>query len=202
MKILITGFDPFGGEETNPSEEVLRLLPEIPGAEIRKRVLPTVFGIASSILCDAVEAFLPDAVVCLGQAGGRAGITVERVAINVRDASLPDNLKKQPEDETIAVDGETAYFATLPIKAIVKAIDASGLKASISNTAGTFVCNDVLYSLLHFARKNYPHMKCGFIHLPYTFEQVRDKPAGTEFMYMENILRGVQIAIETIIKEA
>lgn len=202
MKILITGFDPFGGEDTNPSEDVLRMLPEIPGAEIRKRILPTAFGTAASILCNAVESFQPDAVVCLGQAGGRAGITVERVAINVRDASLPDNMKKQPVDEPIVPDGETAYFATLPIKAIVKKIDAAGIKASVSNSAGTFVCNDVLYSLLYFASTKYPKMKCGFIHLPYTREQVKDKPAGTEFMNMENILRGVIIALETIIEEA
>lgn len=201
MKILITGFDPFGGEETNPSEEVLRMLPEIPGAEIRKRVLPTAFGTAASILCNAVEVFQPDAVVCLGQAGGRAGITVERVAINVRDASLPDNMKKQPVDEPIIPGGDTAYFTTLPIKAIVRKIDAAGIKASISNTAGTFVCNDVLYSLLHLGKTKYPHMRCGFIHLPYTREQVKDKPAGTEFMNMENILRGVQIALEAIIEE-
>ena len=140
MKILITGFEPFGGESINPAYEAVKLLPDtVCGAQIVKLEVPTVFGKAGDILHAAVAEHRPDAVICVGQAGGRAAITPERVAINIMDGRIADNAGFMPVDRTIRTDGENAYFSTLPIKAMVAAIRAEGIPAEVSNTAGTYV---------------------------------------------------------------
>ena len=148
MTILITAFDPFGGDEANISQQLLEALPEeLDGAALRKLLLPTVFGAAAERAVAEAERIRPDAIVCLGQAGGRTAITPERVGINCMDASLPDNAGRQPRDEAI-LPGGAAYFATLPLRDMAEAIRAAGVPAQISNTAGT-LCATVCSSLLH-----------------------------------------------------
>lgn len=199
MKILVTGFDPFGGEAINPAwEAVSRLSKEIEGAEIVTVQIPTVFGDSAKRLFEAVDEHQPDAVVCVGQAGGRFGITPERVAINVDDARIADNKGQQPLDTVIQADGAPAYFTTLPVKAMVEAVKKAGLPASLSNTAGTFVCNHIMYQNLYYLAKHYPKTQGGFIHVPYVTEQVVDKP-GQASMALADIVKGLTVCIETIV---
>jgi len=154
MKILLTGFDPFGGESINPSWEVVRRIPQnIKGAEIKGIQIPTVFQKSFEVLKNEIEIFQPDVVICVGQAGGRQGITPERIAINIDDARIADNEENQPIDFPIQEDGESAYFSTLPIKAMVDKMTSSGFPASVSNTAGTFVCNHIMYEALYITSK-------------------------------------------------
>ena len=150
MKILVTGFDPFGGETVNPAYEAVKLLPDsIAGAQIIKLQVPTRFALSSTVLEAAVNEHRPDAVICVGQAGGRSAITPERVAINLADASIPDNAGDQPVDEPIRKDGAPAYFTSLPVKAMVQKMRAAGIPAALSYTAGSFVCNSLMYTLLY-----------------------------------------------------
>ena len=199
MKILVTGFDPFGGERVNPALEAVKSLPsEIHGAEIHWVEIPTVFYKSAEVLETAIVHFQPDAVLCIGQAGGRASLTPERVAINQDDARIPDNQGNQPIDEPIRMDGEVAYFSTLPIKAMVQAIKEEGLPATVSNTAGTFVCNHLMYQALYLADKKFPNMRAGFMHIPYMTEQVVNKP-NTASMNLTDIVRGIEAAIGAIV---
>ena len=199
MKILVTGFDPFGGEAINPAWEAVSRLPkEIEGAEIVTVQIPTVFGDSAKRLFEAVEEQQPDAVVCVGQAGGRFGITPERVAINVDDARIADNKGQQPLDTVIQADGAPAYFTTLPVKAMVEAVKKAGLPASLSNTAGTFVCNHIMYQNLYYLANHYPNTQGGFIHVPYVTEQVVDKP-GQASMALADIVKGLTVCLETLV---
>lgn len=198
MKILVTGFDPFGGEPINPALEAVKKLPEtIQGAEIIKLEIPTVFGKSFEVVQSAIEKHQPDVVVNIGQAGGRFTISPERIAINVDDARIPDNEGNQPVDEKIQEDGESAYFTQLPIKAMVSAIKKAGIPGSVSNTAGTFVCNHIMYQVQYLIHKKYPHLKGGFIHVPYIPEQVVEK-GDQPYMSLEDITRGLTKAIEAI----
>ena len=194
MKIIVTGFDPFGGETINPSIECVKALPEIEGVELIRLELPTVFKESAKRLNDVIKDVKPDAVLSVGQAGGRAGITMERIAINVDDARIPDNISQQPIDEAIQLDGEAAYFSTLPIKRIVKAIREAGIPAEVSNSAGTFVCNHIMYQALFAATKADKPFKAGFMHIPFIPEQTTDKPS----LPLEESTKALQIAIETI----
>lgn len=194
MKIIVTGFDPFGGETINPSIECVKALPEIEGVELIRLELPTVFKESAKRLNEVIKDVKPDAVLSVGQAGGRAGITMERIAINVDDARIPDNISQQPIDEEIQVEGEAAYFSTLPIKRIVKAIREAGISAEVSNTAGTFVCNHIMYQALFAATKADKPFKAGFMHIPFIPEQTTDKPS----LPLEESTKALQIAIETI----
>lgn len=199
MKILVTGFDPFGGEKVNPALEAVKLLPkEIHGAEVYWAEIPTVFYKSAEVLEAEIVQYQPDVVLCIGQAGGRASLTPERVAINQDDARIPDNQGNQPIDEPICMDGEAAYFSTLPIKAMVEAIKSEGLPAAVSNTAGTFVCNHLMYQALYLADKKFPHMRAGFMHIPYMTEQVVNKP-NTSSMCLRDIVRGIEVAIGAIV---
>ncbi len=199
MKILVTGFDPFGGEKTNPALEAVKRLPAvIKGAEILKLEIPTVFGKCAKIVAASIEQEHPDYVVHIGQAGGRYGITPERVAINIDDARIPDNEGNQPIDTVIQPDGENAYFSQLPIKAMVTYIHKVGLPASVSNTAGTFVCNHIMYQTLHLTNTKYPDIKAGFIHVPFLPEQVINRP-NTPSMSLEDIVKGLTAAMEAIV---
>ena len=199
MKILVTGFDPFGGEKVNPALEAVKSLPsEIHGAEVYWVEIPTVFYKAAEVLETAIVRFQPDAVLCIGQAGGRTSLTPERVAINQDDARIPDNQGNQPIDTPIRLDGEAAYFSTLPIKAMVQAIKEVGLPATVSNTAGTFVCNHLMYQALYLADKKFPNMRAGFMHIPYMTEQVINKP-NTASMNLTDIVRGIEAAIGAIV---
>lgn len=194
MKIIVTGFDPFGGEKINPSIECVKALPDIEGVELIRLELPTVFKESAKRLNEVINDVKPDAVLSVGQAGGRAGITMERIAINVDDARIPDNISQQPIDETIQSEGEAAYFSTLPIKRIVKAIREAGISVEVSNSAGTFVCNHIMYQALFAATKADKPFKAGFMHIPFIPEQTTDKPS----LPLEESTKALQIAIETI----
>ena len=199
MKILVTGFDPFGGEKVNPALEAVKSLPSvIQGAEIRWVEIPTVFYKSAEVLEAEIVRHQPDVVLCIGQAGGRASLTPERVAINQDDARIPDNQGNQPIDIPIRLDGEAAYFSTLPIKAMVQAIKEVGLPATVSNTAGTFVCNHLMYQVLYLSDKKFPNMRAGFMHIPYMTEQVVNKP-NTASMCLRDIVRGIEAAIGAIV---
>ena len=167
MTILITAFDPFGGGETNASMEVLRALPErIAGAAIRTLIVPTVFGLSARLAAEELDRCGADGVICLGQAEGRTALTPERVAVNVMDARMSDNAGYQPADEPVVPGGPAAYFSTLPIRAMAEAMNAAGAPAAVSNTAGTFVCNDLMYTLLYVLEREFPTSRGGFIHVP------------------------------------
>ena len=199
MKILVTGFDPFGGEKVNPALEAVKLLSsEINGAELHWVEIPTVFYKSAEVLEAEINRYHPDVVLCIGQAGGRASLTPERVAINQDDARIPDNQGNQPIDTPIRLDGEAAYFSTLPIKAMVQAIKEVGLPATVSNTAGTFVCNHLMYQALYLADKKFPHMRAGFMHIPYMIEQVINKP-NTASMNLADIVKGIEATIGAIV---
>ncbi|NLY47205.1 MAG: pyroglutamyl-peptidase I [Tissierella sp.] len=176
MKVLITGFDPFGGENINPAYEAIKGLEDnISGMKIIKKEIPTVFYKSIEMLEKLIIDENPDLVICVGQAGGRFDISLERVAINIDDARIKDNDGNQPIDERIFEDGENAYFSSLPIKRMAMKIREAGIPANISNTAGTFVCNHIMYGLLYLIDKKYPDIRGGFIHVPYLPEQVVSK---------------------------
>lgn len=198
MKILLSCFEPFGEDETNASCEAVAALPDsIGGAEIIKVRVPTVFGKSADCLRKAIEAHNPDAVICVGQASGRFGITPERVAINLIDARIPDNEGAQPKDIPIVAEGPAAYFSTLPVKRMVAAMQQEGIPASVSNTAGTYVCNQLMYALMHFIHTEHLSIMGGFVHVPYTATQAAktNKPS----MAVSLITQGLTICIETIL---
>lgn len=201
MKVLITGFDPFGGESINPAYEAVKLLPDtVAGAQVIKLEIPTIFNKAGEAVEEGIKEHNPDVVICVGQAGGRSSITIEKVAINLQEARIPDNSGEQPLDLPIKTDGENAYFTNLPCKAVVKEIREAGIPAHISYTAGTFVCNDVMYNLLYMIDKKYNHIRGGFIHVPYVMSQVVEKPMGTCAMSTETIAKGLELAIKAIVE--
>ncbi|WP_033347235.1 pyroglutamyl-peptidase I [Kitasatospora aureofaciens] len=175
-RVLITGFEPFDGADVNPSWEVARLVADTPpdGLLVTPIRLSCVFGQAAEELRAAIREFTPDLVVCLGQAAGRPDVTVERVAINVDDARIPDNAGRQPVDQPVAPGGPAAYFSTLPVKACVAAVRQAGVPASLSHTAGTFVCNHVFYALMHLLATELPTVRGGFVHIPALPEQALD----------------------------
>lgn len=190
-KLLITGFDPFDGASVNPSWEAVKLLPEqIGGYELCKLQIPTVFGLAAATVLEKAAEVQPDVIISVGQAGGRAAVTPERIGINVRDARISDNAGISPKDEIIAPDGPDGLFSSLPVKAMISAIQDAGLPAAISNTAGTFVCNDVLYSLLH--RYAGTGVRCGFIHVPYLPEQ------GSPSLTLEQTVQALTAALSVL----
>lgn len=198
MKILVTGFDPFGGESINPAlEAVKKLKKQIGQAEIITLEIPTVFKKSLEKIEEAIQLHKPDVVVSIGQAGGRFGITPERVAINMDDARIEDNEGNQPIDTCIFEDGENAYFTNLPVKAMVTELVKQGIPATLSNTAGTFVCNHVMYGILYMIDKKYPHMRGGFIHVPYTTQQAAVK-AQTPSMSIEDITKGLEICLKVM----
>ena len=199
MKILVTGFDPFGQDTINPALEAVKQLPnEILGASIIKLEIPTMFHQAANVVNLAIQQHQPDIVVHIGQAGGRFGITPERIAINLDDARIADNSSQQPIDQLIAENGPAAYFSQLPVKAMVANMQEVGIPATVSNSAGTFVCNHIMYQTLHYCQMNYPQIQSGFIHVPYLPQQVADK-ASLPSMDLETIVQGLVISIETII---
>ena len=199
MKLLLTAFDPFGGERINPAlESVKKVADKIGNVDIFKLEVPTVFLKSIAAVKAEMDRLRPDVVLCIGQAGGRFEVTPERVAINMDDARIPDNEGNQPLSAAIFEDGDPAYFASLPIKAIAKAIRDIGLPSSVSNTAGTFVCNHLMYGVLYHIHRSYPNMKGGFIHVPYIPEQVVDNHPSTPYMALADITRAIEAAIGAI----
>ena len=193
--ILVTGFEPFGGEGVNPSWEICKRLPrEIAGRRVETCRVPCEFRTAIEVVAESIERLQPELVVSIGQAGGRSQLGVERVAINVDDARAPDNAGNQPVDEPVAENGPPAYFATLPVKAMVAAMRRAGIPAELSNTAGTYVCNHLMYGVLHFLAASGKNARAGFIHVPYAEEQVLDK-RGVPAMSLVSMARGIEAAI-------
>lgn len=194
MKVLVTGFEPFGEEKVNPSWEAVKMLPDVVGdAEIVKYQLPVSFKKVRELLPEIISKEKPEVIILTGQAGGRVNITVERVAINVMDSTKEDNDGYKPEDEPIFEDAPAAYFSTLPIKRIVRALRENKIPAMVSNTAGTYVCNTAMFTALHYVATNNLNAKAGFIHVPYIPEQVLEKNAPS--MPLEMIKRAIEIAI-------
>ena len=201
MTILITAFDPFGGEKINPAWEAVQGLPdEIGGAKLVKLQIPTVFGNASEVIVRRIKEVRPDFILSIGQAGGRSAMTVEFVGINWQDGRIPDNSGFQPVGELLEKEGETAYFSTLPVTAMVLAMREAGVPAFISYSAGTFVCNAVLYRVLHHIHSNQLEAKAGFIHVPYSTGQGVTKPVGTPTMDLETIKAGIEAALRAMIE--
>ncbi|ASZ06827.1 MULTISPECIES: pyroglutamyl-peptidase I [Enterococcus] len=201
MKVLVTGFDPFGGDKVNPAYEAVKKMPaEIAGAEIIKLEVPTVFGKSSQVVREAIKEHQPEIVICVGQAGGRSAVSFERVAINLAEARIPDNEGNQPFDTALEEDGPAAYFTTLPIKAMTKNVHDHGLPAYISYTAGTFVCNDIMYRLLHVLHTEFPTIRGGFIHVPFSPDQVIERPVGTASMSLADIADSLTYAVEAAIE--
>ena len=194
MKVLVTGFDPFGGERVNASLEAVRLLPARVGAiEIATTTLPTSYGRSLPALEAAIARAKPEIVLCVGQAGDRAALCVERVAVNIQDARIPDNDGAQPVDRQVVAGGPAAYLATLPVRAAVAALRAEALPAELSMSAGTFVCNHVFYALMHLAATRHHAFRGGFLHVPCLREQA---PAGAPSIALEEIVRGIRIVLE------
>ncbi|AEC52126.1 pyrrolidone-carboxylate peptidase [Pyrococcus sp. NA2] len=197
MKVLITGFEPFGGDDKNPTSEIAETLngKKIGDAEVVSFVLPVSFKRAREKLIKILDEVKPDIAISLGLAPGRTHISVERVAINIIDARIPDNDGEQPKDEPIVEGGPVAYFATIPTREIVEEMKRNGIPAVLSYTAGTYLCNFVMYLTLHTsATKGYPK-KAGFIHVPYTPDQVLEK-RNTPSMSLDLEIKGVEIAIK------
>ena len=189
--LLITGFDPFGGETINPAWEAVKLLPDqIADFRLRKLQIPTVFGKAAEEVLRATEKENPDIILCIGQAGGRAEVTPERIAVNIKDARIPDNEGNRPQGEYIIDSAPAAYFATVPVKQMAQAIREKGLPGKVSNTAGTFVCNETLYRLLHHYQGK--RTQVGFVHVPYLPTQ------GTPSLPIEQTTAALKAAIETL----
>ncbi|ATH59321.1 MULTISPECIES: pyroglutamyl-peptidase I [Staphylococcus] len=200
MKILVTGFDPFGGDTINPALEAVNLLPyEIQGHTIEKLETPTVFNKSKVTIENKLKATHFDIVLAIGQAGGRFELTPERIGINIDDARIPDNEGNQPIDEMIQSSGDAAYFSNLPVKRMTEAIKTAGVPARLSNTAGTFVCNHILYQLGFLQATQFPNIKFGFIHVPFIPEQVTDKPEQPS-MSIQTIAKGLKAALEAIIE--
>ncbi|CNG24041.1 pyroglutamyl-peptidase I [Yersinia frederiksenii] len=199
--VLITGFEPFGGERVNPSWEVVKQLNDLMlgGVRVVARQLPCAFGEALTALNAVMDDVQPTLVLAIGQAGGRADITIERVAINIDDARIPDNLGHQPVDQPIVEGGPAAYFTRLPIKAMVQGIRDAGIPASVSQTAGTYVCNHVMYGLLHRLNQMNSDVKGGFIHIPYLPEQAVAHP-GAPSMSTQSVLIALELAISVALQ--
>ena len=196
MRVLITGFEPFGGETVNPSWEVARALDgeRIAGAQVAALQLPCRFGEAGHVLAQALAADALAAVIALGQAARRSDLSVERVAINVDDAPIPDNGGDRPVDRPIVAGAPAGYFSSLPIKRIVAAVRAAGVPASVSQTAGTFVCNHLFFTLAHLIATRHPRVRGGFIHLPMLPEQAAAWE-GMPSLALETMIIGVRAAV-------
>lgn len=197
MKILLTAFDPFGGETVNPALKAVSLVKAPEGVELVKLEVPTVFGKSVDVVADTMERERPDAVVCVGQAGGRSAVTPERVAINLMDAGIADNEGNIPVDLPVVPGGENALFSTLPVKAIVAAIQAAGIPAQFSCSAGTFVCNQLLYGVLNLCKEKFPDTLAGFIHVPFLPEQTVDRPQMPS-LPLSSIVTALEAALSCI----
>ena len=187
-KLLITGFDPFGGETINPAWEAVKLLPDqIGDYSLTKLQIPTVFAAGAQAVLATAQSLQPDLILCIGQAGGRSAVTPERIAVNIRDARIADNEGNQPRGEYVALDGPAAYFATVDVIALAEAAASRNIPATVSNSAGAFVCNDVFYTLLH--RYDQTNTRVGFIHVPWLPQQ------GTPSLPLEQTVSALEAMI-------
>ncbi|KAF7773799.1 pyroglutamyl-peptidase [Pseudoalteromonas citrea] len=198
--VLITGFAPFGGEKINPSWQAVQALEglNIDGFAIHTKELPCEFDTSISVLQGAINKYSPHVVLCIGQAGGRADISIERVAINVNDARIADNAGAQPIDTPVVATGPAAYFTNLPIKRIQQALHQSDIPASISNTAGTYVCNHIMYGLMHEITLHHQNIKGGFVHIPYLPSQAVHHN-GAPSMSQETVISALKVIVTAAI---
>lgn len=197
MRILATGFAPFGGESLNPSWEAAKRLPRVlAGADITALELPTEFAAGVRAVLEAVERCGPDIVLCLGQAGGRRCVTIEKIAINHIDAAIPDNAGCQPKQQPVVRGGPAAYFATVPVEQMAHAVRAEGMPCEVSYSAGVYVCNCVMYSVLHHAAAHRPRLRAGFIHVPYSAEQLAGRDISQPCLPQADITRAAACAIK------
>ena len=193
-RLLITGFDPFGGADINPSWEAVKRLPDqIGDLQLTKIEIPTVFGLAAQTVLDVARDLQPDAIICVGQAGGRDAVTPELYGVNLRHARIVDNAGNQPLAQPMVQGAPATYASTLPVRDMVRAVCREGLPCRLSYSAGRFVCNDVLYTLLHYYRGT--DTKVGFVHVPYLPEQAKD---GQPSMTLDEIVQALEIIIEVI----
>lgn len=199
MKILLTAFEPFNGRDINPSQLILEKIEAPEGVALIKELLPVEFNATTEILKGLLKQHQPDVVISLGQAGNRPEISVERVAVNLDNCrssngqkTIADNAGDVPVDEPIVADGPQAYFSNLPVWEMVTAMQEAGVPAAVSYTAGTYVCNHVMYIVLHEVATNYPDMKAGFIHVPFLPEQ---NPATGYTMELTEMVKGIQVCI-------
>ncbi|CAH9060837.1 Pyrrolidone-carboxylate peptidase [Pseudoalteromonas holothuriae] len=199
--ILLTGFAPFGGESINPSWQAVSVLEgeHIGGCIIHTKELSCEFDTSLRELHQAIDKYAPQLVLCVGQAGGRADISIERVAINVNDARIADNAGKQPIDTQVIAGAPSAYFTNLSIKRILMALQQAELPASISNSAGTYVCNHVMYGLMHMINQHDTHIKGGFIHIPYLPSQALHHPNAPS-MSLDMVLSALKVIITSAIQ--
>ena len=203
-RVLVTAFQPFGGETVNSSQQAVQLLaqlPQTPGVELTTAVLPVEFTRAVEILQKTVEACKPELVICVGAANGRAAVTVERFAINLDDALIPDNAGYQPVDEPVVAGGPVAYASTLPVGAVVDALLAAGIPTTKSSTAGTYVCNHVFYALMHLIATREPQLRGGFIHVPYVHEQVLGRADAPPSLSLATITEALRLTVEVSARE-
>ena len=191
--ILLTGFDPFGGGAHNPSWLIAQALhgQRIAGHQVVAAQLPTVFGQSLQRLQSLLQEHQPSITLCLGLAGGRAALSIERIGININDARIPDNCGAQPIDTPVQVGGPAAYFASLPIKTMLRAVQRAGVPCEVSQTAGTFVCNHVLYGLMHLLAQGAAPQgaRGGFVHVPWLSGQ------GEPHLPLRNMVRGIHAAL-------
>jgi pyroglutamyl-peptidase len=201
VKLLLTGFEPFGSSAVNPSEQAARAITAagVDGAQIALAILPVDRARGPAALLAAVDAERPDAVLCLGLASGRSALSIERLAVNLLDFRIPDNAGVQVSDEPVAPGGPTAYFATLPVRAMLDAVRAAGVPAELSLSAGTFLCNQVLYALLHRLAAGGAGTRAGFIHVPALPEQAAQAGPAAPSMSLETTVAGVRAAIGALI---
>ena len=203
MKILLTGFEPFDNSPINPSEKIVHVLANesISGMQIDTAVLPVDLGHGPTALLNAVKVSEPEAVICLGQASRRAVISIERVAVNLLDFRIPDNAGNQVEDQRIELNGPAAYFTTLPVRKIYDTLKAKGIPAELSLSAGTYLCNQVLYTLLHFLAKHNLKVPAGFIHLPALPEQAAQMKGSIPSMSLDTMVQGIRVAVQIVAQE-
>lgn len=203
MKILLTAFDPFGGEPVNPAWEAVQRLRAPEGAELVRLQVPTVFGRSGDLVCAAMERERPELVLCIGQAAGRAALTPERAAVNLAEASIPDNAGAQPRGEPVIPGGPEKLFSNLPVRDLAEAIRTAGVAAEVSDSAGTFVCNQLLYRVLDAIGQRFPGMSGGFIHVPCLPEQAlrlgREKTIPS--MELEEIVKGLEAALDFLARQ-
>lgn len=193
-KLLITGFDPFGGQSVNPAWEAVKALPDrIGNFELVKLEVPTVFGKAAQTVLEKAKTVCPDVIVCVGQAGGRSKVTPEVIAINLRDASIADNGGSKPWNEPVCPGAPDALFSTLPVHDMVAEAQRQGLDCALSYSAGVFVCNDLLYTLLH--RFQGTNVRVGFVHVPFLPEQTGN---GVPSMPLEAITKVLTVLLNAL----
>ena len=200
MKILLTAFEPFGGDEKNVSLEVLNEASAPEGCTLAKLVLPVAFQKAEDRINETIDRENPDAVICFGQAGGRSCISLEKRAVNLREARIPDNDGSTPHGMPVVPQGPEEYPSALPLERLLAVLQAAGIPVELSESAGTFVCNSLMYGMLHHLSETGRTIPAGFIHLPYFKEQTEGKPAGTPYIELPVLVQGITACIFDIAK--